>query len=196
MQLKQEVYFLLCAEMLQNNNKKLVQFKETIETQSPLSKHPVHVQLMIKTAQDFCTYITKLVQAPESAYINKKTYNITLQRYVLIRDIDNKNCFQKHEFVGDKFDFILSTDNKLIYPHDVRKTLNVPFYFEQIHPNTLNSKRPVYIEKYDKHNAHIRQLTTKDTVVDMNLNQIYPTETNTIPTGLIKLLSQGKEIVR
>ena len=150
---------------------------------------------LTESVRDFCSRIA--VCAEDSFYLNKMTYLVKLYRKVKITDTDDKVNFQNHDFNGDNFEFILATNDKLIYPRDIKDALQVPFYFDGVTSDKeLKPDTPVYIEKYDKHNAVVRPLTMQDRVVDKNLNQIWPIATGQIPVGLKKLLEQTTEKVR
>lgn len=156
------------------------------------SKQP---QDLLESVRDFCLHIA--TSAEDSFYLDKLTYLVKLYRKVRIADTDDKEYFQHHDFNGDKFEFILATNDKLIYPRDIKSALRVPFYFSSIiSDKELKSDTPVYIEKYDEHNAVVRPLTMQDRVVDKNLNQIWPLDTRETPMGLKKLLEQTTEKVR
>lgn len=152
-------------------------------------------QELAESVRDFCSCIA--TSAKNSFYLDKLTYLVQLYRKVRIADTDDKKYFQHHYFNGDKFEFILATNDKLIYPRDIKSALRVPFYFSSIiSDKELKSDTPVYIEKYDTHNAFVRPLTMQDRVVDKNLNQIWPLDTRETPAGLKKLLEQTTENVR
>lgn len=152
-------------------------------------------QELAESVRDFCSRIA--TSAEGSFYLDKLTYLVKLYRKVRIADTDDKEYFQYHDFNGDKFEFILATNDKLIYPRDIKSALRVPFYFSSIiSDKELKSDTPVYIEKYDTHNAVVRPLTMQDRVVDKNLNQIWPLDTRETPAGLKKLLEQTTENVR
>ena len=156
------------------------------------SKQP---QELLESVRDFCLHIA--TSAEDSFYLDKLTYLVKLYRKVRIADTDDKEYFQHHDFNGDKFEFILATNDKLIYPRDIKSALRVPFYFSSIiSDKELKSDAPVYIEKYDEHNAVVRPLTREDTVVDTHLNLIWPIKTGQIPVRLKKLLKQTTEKVR
>ena len=152
-------------------------------------------QELAESVRDFCSRIA--TSAEDSFCLDKLTYLVKLYRKVRIADTDDKEYFQHHDFNGDKFEFILATNDKLIYPRDIKSALRVPFYFSSIiSDKELKSDTPVYIEKYDEHDAFVRPLTMQDRVVDKNLNQIWPLDTRETPVGLKKLLKQTTEIVR
>ena len=150
---------------------------------------------LAESVRDFCSRI--VTSAEDSFYLDKLTYLVKLYRKVRIADTDDKEYFQHHDFNGDKFEFILAKNDKLIYPRDIKSALRVPFYFSSIiSDKELKSDTPVYIEKYDKHDVFVRPLTMQDRVVDKNLNQIWPLDTRETPVGLKKLLEQTTENVR
>lgn len=150
---------------------------------------------LTESVRDFCSRIA--ICAKDSFYLDKLTYLVTLCRMVKISDADDKVYFQNHNFNGGNFEFILATNDKLIYPHDIKSSLHVPFYFGSvISDKKLEPDTPVYIEKYDEHDAFVRPLTMEDRVVDRNLNQIWPMATGQIPVGLKKLLEQTTEKVK
>jgi len=152
-------------------------------------------QELAESVRNFCSRIA--TSAEDSFYLDKLTYLVKLYRKVRIADIDDKEYFQKHDFSGGKFEFILATNDKLIYPRDIKNALRVPFYFSSIiSDKELKSDTPVYIEKYDEHDVFVRPLTMQDRVVDKNLNQIWPLDTRETPIGLKKLLEQTTEKVR
>ncbi len=167
-------------------------FETSIDTKT--YNKSVKTSEILKSIRNFCGYIAENTMN----YIDKKTYDILLQRYVSIRDLDDKDYFQSYSFNGGTFRFILSTNDKLIYPQDVCNILNVPFYFKNTIPeiSKLNPDCPVYIEKYDEYTATIRQLGAQDIVVDTDMNQIYPTITNNPPVALINLFKKRKEIIK
>ena len=146
---------------------------------------------LAESVRDFCLHIATC--AKNSFYLDKLTYLVTLCRKVKIFDADDKVYFQNHNFNGGNFEFILATNDKLIYPHDIERVLKVPYFYST---KRLPADTPVYIEKYDKHRAFVRPLTMEDRVVDKNLNQIWPMATGQIPLGLKKLLEQTTEKVR
>ena len=141
--------------------------------------------------RDFCSRIA--ICARDSFYLDKLTYLVTLYRTVKISDADDKVYFQNHNFNGGNFKFILATNDKLIYPHDIERVLKVSYFYST---KELPADTPVYIEEYDKHRAVVRPLTMEDRVVDKNLNQIWPMATGQIPVGLKKLLEQTTEKVK
>ena len=151
---------------------------------------------LIEEIRDFCKQISRELKV--GRYNDKKTYDILFTRGVKVKDIDDKEYFQSHEFNGGSLNLILSTTDKLIYPADIRSTLDVSYYFRGITPeiSELNKDTPVFIEKYDEYNASVRSLSAKDTVVDTHLNQIWPVATHKPPVALIKLLKQTKEKIR
>ena len=146
---------------------------------------------LIESVRNFCSRIATC--AKDSFYLDKLTYLVTLCRMVKISDADDKVYFQHHNFNGGNFKFILATNDKLIYPHDIERVLKVSYFYST---QELPADTPVYIEEYDKHHAVVRPLTMEDRVVDKNLNQIWPMATGEIPGGLKKLLEQTTEKVR
>ena len=150
---------------------------------------------LIESVRNFCSRVAE--SAKSSFCLDKLTYLVELYRMVNIFDADDKANFQNHNFNGDKFEFILASNDKLIYPHDIKDALRVPFYFNGITSDEkLYQDIPVYIKTYDKHKAFVRSLTMQDRVVDKNLNQIWPLDTRETPVGLKKLLEQTTENVR
>ena len=148
---------------------------------------------LIESVRDFCSRIATC--AKDSFYLDKLTYLVTLCRMVKISDADDKVYFQNHNFNGGNFKFILATNDKLIYPHDIERVLVLEESYFDI-TKELPADTPVYIEEYDKHHAVVRPLTMEDRVVDKNLNQIWPMDTRETPVGLKKLLEQTTEKVR
>ena len=149
----------------------------------------------IESIQNFCKRICQELQ--DTYYIDKKTHEMLVSRTVRIRDIDDKKYHQSHNFNGGGFKFILSTNGKLIYPSDILSALNVPHYFKGTESHISKTKKdvPVYIEEYNKYNAKFRSLTAEDTVVDKNLNQIWPVATHKPPIALVELLKKTTEKV-
>lgn len=148
---------------------------------------------LIESMRFYCSDFTSSAKCRDGFYIDKLTYLVKLCRMVKISDADDKVYFQNHNFNGGNFEFILATNDKLIYPHDIERVLKVPYFYST---KQLPADTPVYIEKYDKHNAFVRPLTMQDRVVDKNLNQIWPMATGQIPVGLKKLLEQTTEKVK
>lgn len=204
MQLQSSVHFEIFSELFylknisdQTGYKELLTSSSRRDSIAAQSRDGTikQTQELAESVRDFCSCIA--TSAKNSFYLDKLTYLVKLYRKVRIADTDDKKYFQHHDFNGDKFEFILATNDKLIYPRDIKSALRVPFYFSSIiSDKELKSDTPVYIEKYDTHNAVVRPLTMQDRVVDKNLNQIWPLDTRETPAGLKKLLEQTTENVR
>ena len=129
---------------------------------------------------------------------HKITYFVSLCRYVRIADKNDGEIVQQHSFLGGSFDFIFSSNDKLVYLDDVEKILGSSRHFSGI--TFVNSDVipdvPLYVDKYDGYHAWVRPLTQKDVVVDMKLNQIWPQPTGNPPVELFNLLARTTETVR
>ena len=139
-----------------------------------------------KTVEELRNYVSS--QKEELMY----SLEVNRSCYVSDKDLPTRKPEKHH---SGRLCFFVS--DKLIYPHDIKSSLHVPFYFGSvISDKELEPDTPVYIEKYDKHDAFVRPLTMQDRVVDRNLNQIWPMATGQIPVGLKKLLEQTTEKVK
>ena len=156
---------------------------------------------MERNFRDFCTGFAQIVHTPY--YLDKKTYDITLARRVYIRDEADKKYYQSHKFNGEIVKFILVPDGKLIYPADIKDALKVPHYFHNIIRNNpdnsaLDSKTPVFIEKYDMYFAHVRNFTPGDLVLDTHGRYLWAPDENLIGQkcpDITELLKQRREPV-
>jgi len=202
MRLQSSVYFDISAKLCylwtrSDPNRYIVDLKEQEKEQTI----PVHLNddknrnesELMQCVQDFCRAFVANTQ--NKSYLNKLTYLVSLKRRVEITDIEDKEDYQSYSFSGGGFNFIITTNNALIYPNDIKTNLNVPFYFKDIKPKNLDPKIPVFIEKYDEHNADVRPLTPNDTVVGPDLKQLWPTPTGQIPNQLVELLKKTSEPV-
>ena len=201
MRLQSSVYFNISAKLCylwtrSDPNRYIVDLMEQEKEQMI----PVHLNddknrnesELVQCVKNFC--INFVEKSKTDFYLDKLTYKVSLYRTVHVCDIDDKNR-QSHSFSGGGFNFIITTNNALIYPNDIKTNLNVPFYFKDIKPKNLDPKIPVFIEKYDKHNADVRPLTPNDTVVGPDLKQLWPTPTGQIPNQLVELLKKTSEPV-
>ena len=141
----------------------------------------------IEEIKIFCNKIPHLYQR------DKKTYSFVCYRTIWIYEEDGN---QGHDFYDpQKFKFIMSTTNKLIYPQDVKKFI---YPYSKIY----DTNTPVFIlssgKMYpDETYFNLRPLNEKDIVVDTNICQIYPKNADfgTIPKGLTNLLLKGKNCI-
>ena len=148
---------------------------------------------LLSRVKNWCAYISN----DAKNNIDTKMYPINLTRCVYVKDKDTLLCFR---FWDKSCKFILATDGQLIYPSDVRDTLRVPFYFENvIFPKDLTAAQkssPVFIEKYNLYNAWCRPLNENDIVVDSNLNQLWPLKgAGKTPNEIIALLKKKNEVI-
>lgn len=150
------------------------------------------VSEILEFVRNFCEHF--VADTKNQFYLDKLTYSFKIYRKVKVTDTDDKIYFRSYDFTGGNSGFILTTNNDLIYPCDIKKALQAPFYFKNIKSESrLNPNNPIYIQKYDKHTATVRPLTQQDTVVDTQLNQIWPNKTDCPPLALKKLLEQTTE---
>lgn len=141
----------------------------------------------IEEIKIFCNKIPHLYQR------DKKTYSFECYRKICI--YEEGGTHQAHDFYDpQKFKFIMSTTNKLIYPQDVKK-----FFYP--YSKIYDTNTPVFILSSEWHLNEIyfnlRPLDEKDIVVDTNICQIYPKNADfgTIPKGLTNLLLKGKNCI-
>lgn len=131
----------------------------------------------------FCARFAQTTRNPY--YLDKKTYELTLHRMLHIIDEDDTKYYQSHNFNGKCIKFILIPNGKLIYPADICDALKVPHYFEDIIVNNsdnsaLDDNTPVFIEKYDRHSATVRNITPDDMVVDTRGRYLWAPDENLV----------------
>lgn len=125
---------------------------------------------------------------------DKKTYSFECYRKICI--YEEGGTHQAHNFHDpQKFKFIMSTTNKLIYPQDVK---NFVYPYSEIY----DTNTPVFILSSDcRYNNEIyfnlRPLGKEEIVVDTNIRQIYPKNADfgMIPKGLTNLLLKGDNCI-
>ena len=149
----------------------------------------------------FCARFAQTTRNPY--YLDKKTYELTLHRMLHIKDEADTKYYQSHNFNGECIKFILIPDGNLIYPADIRDALKVPHYFKDIITNNpdnaaLDNNTPVFIEKYDRRFATVRNITPADRVLDTHGRYLWAPDENLIGQkcpDITELLKQRREKV-
>lgn len=124
---------------------------------------------------------------------DKKTYNFECYRTIRIYE-ESRPQHAKDFLDSEKFKFIMSTTNKLIYPQDVK---NFVYPYSEIY----DTNTPVFILSSKWHRDEIyfnlRPLGKEEIVVDTNMCQIYPKNADfgMIPKGLTNLLLKGDNCI-
>ncbi len=185
---KSDVEFKIGTFDTHNTNDGHIRYRESDtcfgENQTIESKG---LENQIEEIKIFCNKIPHLYQR------DKKTYSFECYRKICIYEEGGK---QAHDFYDpQKFKFIMSTTNKLIYPQDVKKFI---YPYSKIY----DTNTPVFILSSgkwypDEIYFNLRPLDEKDIVVDTNICQIYPKNADfgTIPKGLTNLLLKGKNCI-
>jgi len=151
---------------------------------------------------DFRNFITNFANAAKfgNLDIDKGTYRIKIKRNVIVSDEDDRKYFKSMTFPGQEIVIILSTMNKLLYVSDIEPLLRKKVADFCIGKSKFVENSPVYLESFDGFNVKYRPLAnnsiTEDVIIDTNLNQIWPENTEKIPVVLTELLSQTTEKVR
>lgn len=122
--------------------------------------------------------------------IDRGTYKIRLWFDTIITcHCDDLNIPpRKVRMEGDHFSFMMSSTNKLLYIEDAKK----------LFPNSdilqLDDKyilHPLCVQNFDGQKIKLRPLNDKDIVVDKNLHQLWPIQTNLPPTQLVDILNRN-----
>lgn len=122
---------------------------------------------------------------------DKKTYNF--ECYRTIRIYEESRPRNAKDF-SERFKFIMSTTNKLIYPQDVK---NFFYPYSEIY----DTNTPVFILsskcRCNEIYFNLRPLGKEEIVVDTNMHQIYPKNADfgMIPKGLKNLLLKGDNCI-
>ena len=156
---------------------------------------------MERDFRSFCKRFAQTVRNPY--YLDKKTYDIKLVRQVCIKDEADKEYYQSHNFNGGRVEFILIPNGKLIYPGDICDALSVPHYFKEIIVNNpdksaLDNNTPVFIEKYNRYFATVRNITQNDRVLDTNGHYLWASDESLVGKmcpDVTYLLKQKREKV-
>ena len=94
----------------------------------------------------------------------------------------------------------MSTTGKLLYASDIEPLLQKKIPDFSMVADKIVNTNPIYLKSFDGHTIDYRTLTyngiINDTVIDSNLNELYPNDTGKPPVWLIELLSNTKEKVR
>ena len=122
--------------------------------------------------------------------VNRGTYKIRLWFDTIINwTYDDLNIPpRKVRLEGDRFSFIVSATNKLLYIEDVIKI------FQNSDMLQLDEKyvlHPICIQNFDGQKIKLRPLNDHDIVVDKNLHQLWPIATKRPPERLVNMLNQN-----
>ena len=123
---------------------------------------------------------------PKHYDINKGTYKICFGTDIIVRDTDTNSIIGQTQ--GDRFSFILSTTDNLLYVEDIKNFFKDVDPYESAGADILS---PIYLISFNGVNVRWKPLSDKQTVVDKNLRQIWPVKTGEIPPILLNALGQN-----
>ncbi|MBO7645331.1 MAG: hypothetical protein J6S57_03445 [Alphaproteobacteria bacterium] len=132
----------------------------------------------LNTLYIFCHNLSNKV------WVDKGTYKICLGQNIIVTDSETDSV--KARIDGDRFSFIFSNSDNLVYVDDIPKFFRPFEISEPIKNDTLG---PVYMKTFDGHAVKYRPLKCKEIFVNKNLYQMWPICTNTFPKALLEFFN-------
>ena len=179
-------------EMAMQTERSVLFFAETTTLQTQISGRDVSIKPAgVRENIANLDGLIKFCNGFKKFSLDKSTYKICLGMDVLVKTINDLSIQPPvMRMNGDRYSFIVSTSGKLLFVDDLPNIFDGLKLSEQPDPYT---PCPIYLKTFDGHDAHWRILTDKDTVVDTNLNQIWPITTKKPPIKIIEMLNKTAE---